>query len=101
MIKLTLNNTEFTINGFGRYTNIDSNGVHTYANVMFSTNEQYEALAQIGVITNLSITIDNVSVYSLSNISAKITNISEILEDQGMLMSAQISFNPDNSEVEQ
>lgn len=98
MTKLTLNNTEFTISGYSRYTNIDDAGIHSYASVAFPNNSQYAALTQVGTISSLSIAIDGTSVYSLSNISAKITNISEELYEQGVRMNAQIAFNPADAE---
>lgn len=98
MTKLTLNNTEFTIVGFNRNTSIDQDGVHSYAGVIFPDNSQYNALTQVGTISSMAIAIDNTSVYSLSNISARITNISEDLYEQGVRMSAQIVFNPANEE---
>ena len=100
MTKLTLNNTEFTISGYNRYTNIDQDGIHSYANVNFPNNSQYAALTQVGAISSLSISIDGTSVYSLSNISARITSINEDLYDQGVRMNAQITFNPADAEEE-
>ena len=92
MTKLTLNNTEFTINGYNRYTNIDDNGMHSSANVSFPNNSQYNALTQVGTITSLSIETDGTSVYSLSNLNAKITSINENLYEGGVQMNAQIAF---------
>lgn len=99
MTTMVLNNTEFVIDAFARHTNIDDGGVYAFASVGFPTNNQYEALTQIGAISSLSIAIDGVVVYSLSNINAKITDISEHLDGHTVNMSAQISFNPENSEL--
>ena len=92
MTKLTLNNTEFTINGYNRYTNIDDDGVRSSANVSFPDNTQYNALVAVGPISSVSIAIDGTTVYSMQNISAKIASISENLYEGGMTMSAQIAF---------
>ena len=98
MTKLTLNSTEFTITGYNRYTSIDDGGINSYANVSFPDNSQYAALTQVGTISSLSISIDGTSVYSVSNISASVTNINEDLYDQGVRMNAQIMFYPANEE---
>lgn len=97
MIKMTLNSTEFTITGYNRYTNIDAGGISSYANVSFPDNSQYDALTQIGTINSMDISVDGTSVYSLSNTSAKVTNISEDLYEHGIRMNAQISFNQSNA----
>ena len=98
MTTLTLNNTQFTISGYNRYTYIDDAGVHSNANVAFPNNSQYTALTQVGEIESLSIAIDGTSVYSMNNINARITNINENLYDQGVSMTAQITFVPENEE---
>lgn len=93
MTKLTLNSTEFIISGYNRYTNIDTNGVHSSANVSFPDNSQYSTLTQMPTITSLSIAIDGSTIYTLSNLNAKVTNINENLYDGGVSMNAQIVFN--------
>lgn len=96
MITLTLNNTEFSIVGYNRYTNIDDSGIHSNAYVVFPDNTQYDALTQIGAISRFMIAIDGTTVYTLTDVSAKITSINEDLYDQGVRMNAQIVFSPND-----
>lgn len=99
MTKLILNSTEFTINGYNRYTNINDDGVQSNATVLFPGNSQYAELTHVGAISSLAIETDGSTVYSLSNLNAKIASINENLIDGIMQMIANIVF-LDNVEAE-
>lgn len=95
MTVLTLNNTDFNITGYNRYTSVDNGVITSNASVYFPDNSGYSDLAYLAesTITSISISIDGSTVYSLTNQNAKITSISENLDERGVTMQAQITFN--------
>ena len=92
--KIVLNNSEFVISGYSRYTSIENGIIRSNANVAFKNISDYDALTALAelVITSLQISVDGETVYSLSNQHARITNINENLYDSGMSMQVTIVF---------
>ena len=101
MNKLTLNSTEFTINNYHRYTDISKDNIESYASIQFENGTNYNDLASLGLITRLYISIDGNTVYSLQSINARVTNINENLTEEGVVMTAQIRFEQEDSGAEE
>ena len=95
MTKLYLNtNSEFTITGFSRYTNVQDDKVYSNANVYFPDTSEYSELEPFmeTEITDIKIKVDGTEVYHLSDISAVVTAINESLDVDAVHMNATISF---------
>lgn len=95
MTKIYLNNNEFEITNYNRYTNIVDNKLNSYADVQFSEVSDYQTLLSlVGVeLTSIRIKVNDVTIYDLSMINANITRVNENLYNDKMNISAQIVFN--------
>lgn len=102
MKTLILNNEEFEITSFNKYTSIQRDSVRSNATINMASNTDYDRLYAMGddTITSLVIKNGEKTIYSLSNISARIESMNEIMEDDDVRLVVNIDFNPSNTQSE-
>ena len=102
MKTLILNNEEFEITSFNKYTSIQRDSIRSNASINMADNSDYNRLYAMGedIITSLVIKNGETTIYSLSNISAKIDSMNEIMEDDIIRLVINIDFNPSNTQSE-
>lgn len=103
MTNMKLNNSvEFEITDYNRHTNIEDGHVISSASFHPASVSVYDDLVEIGqsVITDIRIESDGTEIYHLANQQAHIVSISENMYDGRLSISATISFNSQNNEVE-
>lgn len=93
MNTIKFNNEEFEVNSFNKSTYF--NGQLTSAATCSLENTSLEILEPLLTthITSLQIYHNDTLIYNLSNIDAKVDTINEILEDDRMGISLNITFN--------
>ena len=102
MKTLILNNEEFEITSFNKYTSIQRESIRSNASINMADNSDYNRLYAMGEDTITSLVIKNgeTTIYSLSNIGAKIDSMNEIMEDDIIRLVVNIDFNPANTQTE-
>ena len=98
MNKIYLDDNEYNVTGFSRYTQMNGDQINSYADVQFADVTDYSALsALVGqTITSIRIKSNDITIYNLNNILAKVSRINENMYNDKMNISAQILFNPAN-----
>ena len=91
---IKLNNKEFEVESYTKNTNftgdtITSNGYCSFKNVNI---EDLNELAET-TITTIEILHDNVSIYKIENLNAKISDINESLGEDRMFININFIFN--------
>ena len=95
MSTIYLNNNEFEINGYNRYTTLVDGKLNSYADVQFNTVDDYPTLLSlVGVeLTSIRIVANETTIYNSGLVNANITRVNENLYNDKMNISAQIVFN--------
>ena len=93
MNTIKLNNSEFELTSFSRNTYFSDNEINSTANcdLRIIGSSILDELADAD-ITSLQIKHDNDVIYNLTDISAKITNISEYLNTDYINTSVSLTF---------
>lgn len=106
MTKIIINgltNLAFPIRNYNRNTNIENEFINSDAYI----NAEYsEAIVNLinnnNIITSIQIlNNDNQTIYSLSDINAKVYNVNEYLEDGHMILNISIRFDNSQDEIEE
>ena len=98
MNKIYLDNNEFNVTGFNRYTQLNGDQITSYADVQFADVVDYSSLSSLvgETITSIRIKANDITIYNLDNILAKVSRINENMYNDKMNISAQIIFSPAN-----
>lgn len=93
MVKIKLNNEEFEISSFTRTVNFSNTQVADTAtcNVLDATEEDLTTLAE-ETITTIEIYNDNNKIYELTNLNARIVNLTEALNNGAIDKMLNITF---------
>lgn len=93
MTKIKLNNSEYQIESYNRTTNISDNNITSTAYLNLSSGEAVNLNSLLGTtINSIEIDVDDVKIYELTNINAKVDSVNEYLSGNRMSYNVNITF---------
>lgn len=93
MTKIKLNNSEYQIESYNRTTNISDNNITSTAYLNLSSGEAVNLNSLLGTtINSIEIDVDDIKIYELTNINAKVDSVNEYLSGNRMSYNVNITF---------